>query len=143
MNREYIVHYEETGTSSPRPHEKRIAKTIANYFQSDVIFMRRASSKTPDLYILKTNIRWELKSPEGGGKHTVQNNLREASWQSENILLDLSRAKLSDEKGISRTKEFLKKERSKIRRLKIITKKLKIMDIKDWLCYNKTNEWTA
>ncbi len=131
MNREYIVHYEETGTSSPRPHEKRIAKTIANYFQSDVIFMRRASSKTPDLYILKTNIRWELKSPEGGGKHTVQNNLREASWQSENILLDLSRAKLSDEKGISRTKEFLKKERSKIRRLKIITKKLKIMDIKD------------
>lgn len=131
MNREYAVHYEETGTSSPRPHEKKIAKAIANYFQSDVIFMRRTLSKTPDLYILKTNIRWELKSPEGGGKRTIQNNLREASWQSENILLDLSRAKLTDEKGISRTKEFLKKERPKIKRLKIITKKLKIMDIKN------------
>lgn len=131
MPKEYKVHYEETGTSSPRPHEKKIAQFIADYFQSDIIFMRRASSKTPDLYILKTNIRWELKSPEGGGKHTIQNNLRSASQQSENILLDLNRTKLTDEKGISRTKEFLKKERSKIKRLKIITKKLKILDIKE------------
>ena len=130
MAKKFIVHYEETGISKPRPHESKIAELLTNYFKSDIIFLRKASSKTPDLYILKTNVRWELKSPEGGGKHTIQNNLRESYGQSENVILDLTRAKLSDEVGTSRTKEFLRKEHSRIKRLKIITKKLKIIDIK-------------
>lgn len=92
--------------------------------------MRRASSKTPDLYVLRTNVRWELKAPLGGSKHTIQNNLRDTDGQSENVILDLSRAKLTDAQGTSRAKEFLRTERSRIRRLKIITKGKKIVDIK-------------
>lgn len=127
----YKVHIEETGKSKPRPHEEPIAKFLAGYFKSDIVFMRRMSSKTPDLYILKTNIRWELKSPTGNSKHTIQNNLRVASAQSENILLDLSRSKMSASQAIARTKEFLKNERSRIKRLKIITKSHKVIDIKE------------
>lgn len=130
MNREYIVHYEETGTSSPRPHEKKIAKFLTEYFKSDIIFMRRGISKTPDLYILKTNVRWELKSPEGNSKHTIKHNLQAADKQSANVILDLTRTKMRDATGVSRAKEFLKTERSGIKRLKIITKKRTIIDIK-------------
>lgn len=126
----YLVHYEETGNSIPRPHEREIAELLANYFKSDIIFLRRYHSTTPDLYILKTNIRWELKSPQGGGKHTIQSNLRGVEKQSENVILDLTRSKFSDEQGISRTKEFLKKERSRIKRLKIIQKNGNVLDVK-------------
>ena len=118
----YIVHIEDDKNSEPRPHEKKTAGIIAELFQSDIILMRRFQSKTPDLYVLKTNIRWELKSPTGGSKHTIQNNLRDVNSQSENIILDLTRAKLTDKKGISRAKEFIKTERSRIRRLKVLTK---------------------
>ena len=92
--------------------------------------MRRSSSKTPDLYVLKTNIRWELKSPTGGGKHTIQNNLREASKQSENIILDLTRSKMTDAQGMSRVKEFISNERSRIKRLKVLKKDRTVIDIK-------------
>ena len=50
--------------------------------------MRRFQSKSPDLYVLKTNILWELKSPTGNEKHTIQNNLRETDGQSDNVILD-------------------------------------------------------
>ncbi len=130
MGNRYKVHFEESGKSEPRPHEKKIAQFVADHFKSDIIFLRRLSSKTPDLYVLKTNICWELKSPQGGGKHTIQNNLRATNGQSENVILDLTRAKIADEKGISRSKEFTKNERSNIKRLKVITKKKKIIDIK-------------
>lgn len=126
----YIIHIEDKKESEPREHEKRAARIVADYFKSDIIFLRRASSKTPDLYVLRTNVRWELKAPLGGSKHTIQNNLRDTDGQSENVILDLSRAKLTDTQGISRAKEFLRTERSRIRRLKIITKGKKIVDIK-------------
>lgn len=126
----YTIHIEDKKESEPREHEKRAARIVADYFKSDIIFLRRASSKTPDLYVLRTNVRWELKAPLGGSKHTIQNNLRDTDGQSENVILDLSRAKLTDTQGISRAKEFLRTERSRIRRLKIITKGKKIVDIK-------------
>ena len=95
-----------------------------------VILKTPWQSKTPDLYVIKTGVCWELKSPLGGGKHTIQNNLRYASVQSENIILDLSRAKLSDKQGISRAKEFLKKESARIKRLKVFTKTGEIIDLR-------------
>lgn len=130
MNKRYTVHFEESGKSQPRPHEKSIAYIIADYFESDIIFLRRYSSRTPDLYVLRTNLCWELKSPQGGGKHTIQNNLRSSDGQSENVILDLTSSKLSDEQGISRAKEFIKNERSRIKRLKVLTRKHGIVDIK-------------
>lgn len=130
MSCRYKVQFEESGKSEPRPHEKEISRFIADYFESDIVFLRRLSSKTPDLYVLKTNVCWELKSPQGGGKRTIQNNLRATRRQSENVILDLTRAKITNEKGISRAKEFVKNEHSGIKHLKIITKKLKVVDIK-------------
>ena len=126
----YEVYCEETGKAKPKAHERHTADILANHFKSDIIFLRRGTSKTPDLLIVKSGIRWELKSPEGGGKRTIQNNLRNIDRQSENVVLDLSRAKLTDEQGVSRTKEFLRMEHARIKRLKIILKTGKIIDIR-------------
>ncbi|MBQ3445646.1 hypothetical protein IJG29_02895 [Candidatus Saccharibacteria bacterium] len=129
MPNKYDVHIEDSCTSKPRPHEKCAASILANHFKSDVIFLKTRQSKNPDLYVIKTNIRWELKSPIGKGKRTIQNNLREANKQSENIIIDFSRIRLSEKQGISRTKEYLRTERHSIKRLKIITKSHQIIDI--------------
>jgi len=126
----YIVRVEDKKESAPRPHELKAAERIAEIFESDLVFLRRAASKTPDLYVSRTKRRWELKSPKGGSKHTVQNNLRDTDGQSENIILDLTRAKLTDRQGISRAKEFMRNERSRIKRLKVLTKSGKLIDIK-------------
>lgn len=129
MSKKFSIHIEENKESKPRPHEIMVAEIMAEYFKSDVVFLRRLSSKTPDLYILKTNIRWEIKSPTGAGKHTIQTNLRNASKQSENIILDLHRSDLTKEHAISRVKDFVQKEHSRIKRLKIITKRNQVIDI--------------
>ena len=123
------IHIEENGLSKPRPHEILVAKILADYFCSDVVFLRRSISKTPDLFILKTNVCWEIKSPNGASKHTIQTNLRNASRQSENIILDLHRTKLTKDQAVSRAKEFTNNEHSKIKRLKIITKTGQVIDI--------------
>lgn len=128
--KKYIVHIEDKKDSEPRPHERKTAEILARLFESDIIFMRRFQSKSPDLYVLKTNILWELKSPTGNGKHTIQNNLRETDGQSDNVILDLTRSKMADRQGISRVKEFIKNERSRIKRLKVLTKDNKLIDIK-------------
>lgn len=131
MPTNFTVYAEDNKSSGPRPHEKRAAEFLANYFQSDVVFLKAKQSKNPDIYVLKTNVRWELKSPTGGGKRTIQNNLREASGQSENIVLDFDRIKLTDAQGVSRVRNFIKTEHHSIRRLKILTKDGRVIDILD------------
>ena len=128
--KKFTVHIEDRTDSEPRPHEKKIAYLIAEIFKSDVVFLRRAQSKSPDLYIIRTGVRWEIKSPMGGSKHTIQNNLRAADSQSENVILDLTRSKLTDKQGVSRAKEFIKAERSRIKRIKVLTRGGQIIDIK-------------
>ncbi len=128
--KKYIIHIEDNKNSEPRPHEKKAACIVAELFESDIVFLRRYQSKTPDLFILKTNARWELKSPIGGSKHTIQNNLRNTDSQSENVILDLTRAKLTDRQGISRAQEFVKNEKTRIKHLKVLTKTKKLVDIK-------------
>ncbi|MBQ3263779.1 hypothetical protein IJH06_01570 [Candidatus Saccharibacteria bacterium] len=129
MTRKYIVHVEDDRNSKPRPHEYATAEFLAEYFQSDIVFLKRHQSKNPDIYVLKTNVRWELKAPTGSGKHTIQNNLRDAGRQSENIILDFYRIGLSEKQGISRVNEFIRTERHGIKRLKILTKHNGVIDV--------------
>ena len=55
--------------------------------------------------IMMDGTDWEMKAPIGDGKYTVQNTMQTAVQQSENIIIDLSRCKMSEEKAI---KEFLR-----------------------------------
>ena len=125
----YVVYFNNSD-QRPRQHEWRAAMFLADYFRSDIFFVRRTSSKTPDLLVKKTGTRWELKTPTGDGKRTMQNNLREASQEEPNIVIDLSECKLSDEKSIARIRYYMKTDRNIINHLLVITKKLRIIVIK-------------
>ena len=112
----------------PKPHEKRAARVIASYFKSDIKFIRRTINSSPDIEIIKTHERWEIKSPLGG----IDNNLRVASDQAKNVFLDLSRCKMGQSEAISRAKNFCLgkwRHRCHLKKLRVITKAGKIIDI--------------
>lgn len=111
----------------PKDHELSAALILAYHFKTDVVFFRPERKKTPDIDVNGT--KWEIKSPTGNGKKTIDNNLRAAHKQSRNIVLDLRRAKLHQSKAIARINYYLSAGSHKIKRLKIITKTQKIIDI--------------
>lgn len=84
----------ETGIiDRPQDHEMKAALIAANdYFNSDIIFLRQSTHSTPDIDV--NGKKWEIKSPLGNDKKTIENNLRAARKQSKNLIVDFSRMKL-------------------------------------------------
>ena len=73
-------------------HEKIAVDFLAAKLGYDVTFLvpdRRRSAKTPDIEM--NGLFWEIKSPTGRSSRTIENNLRLALRQSQNIVLDLRR----------------------------------------------------
>lgn len=57
--------------------------------------------RMPD--IIMNGISWEMKSPVGKGKYTIQNILQSAAGQSRNIIIDLRRCKMPSEEAINKS----------------------------------------
>jgi Contact-dependent growth inhibition CdiA C-terminal domain len=125
----YKVIIETDIINRPKDHEMKAALIVANeYFKFDVIFLRPEVYKTPDLKVKDT--KWELKSPLGNGKKTIENNMRAARKQSEHLVLDFSRMKLHQTKAISNINYYLKNSSSnQFKRVIVITKDRKILEI--------------
>ena len=121
----FKIIFEQGLQPKPEAHELKAAAIIAEYFCSDIIFLRRNINSTPDFKI--KNAIWELKSPKGNSKRTIANNLRDASKQSKNVILDLSRCKMNTNSATSRTRDYLKTD-TKIKKIIIITKTGNIID---------------
>ena len=127
MKRKYEVIVKTDPVDAPKEHEMSAAVILAYHFKTDIIFLRPETKKTPDIDVNGT--KWEIKSPKGSGKKTIDNNLRTARKQSRHIVLDLRRAKLHQSKAEARIRHYLIAGPHKIKRLKIITKNSKIIDI--------------
>ncbi|MBR0482674.1 hypothetical protein IJJ54_00995 [Candidatus Saccharibacteria bacterium] len=112
----------------PTQNEYSVAEILANYFHADVYFVPRNNYKTPDF---KINGRfWELKSPVGKGKYNLQHALRNASKQSENIILDARLSKIHMTRIINELKRQYKISRG-IKRLLVIDKHGSVIDISE------------
>lgn len=113
----------------PRPkiHEETAADILANHFKSDVYFIETASQGTPDVSI--QGIEWEIKSPIGASANNIQKNMREASAQSENIIIDLRRSKLHQTRAVGYINQFVERYK-KLKRVLAITKSKHVLTIK-------------
>ena len=114
-----------------RFHEVNAILLLLDYFNTDITCINSGAGKTPDLRM--NNIEWELKSPQGDGAKTIENILKKAAKQSKNIILDFSRIKMNGSHALSRTKYYLRSSKHGIKKLIIITKSHKIIDLKDEL----------
>lgn len=124
----YKVIIETNILNSPKDHEIKAALIIANsYFKSDVVFLRQEAYCTPDISV--NGKKWEIKSPIGNGKKTIENNLRNARKQSGYIILDFSRMKLHQTKALSNISFYLKNDPNHFKKVVVITKNENILEI--------------
>ena len=80
---------------------------------------------TPDIQI--DGVVWEIKSPTGDGKHTMKHTVSSAKRQSVNIIVDLRRCKMPDERAIKEISLHFNLSK-RLRRLRIIKKTEDILD---------------
>lgn len=126
---EYSVIIPTNISPIPNQSEQTIAKIVANYFQSNVRFVKPRVQRAPDLYITRTRQNWEIKNIQGDSKRTIANNLRSAKYQSQNIIISLLDTKMTPARATGKIKEYLKAGPSNIKHIIIITKSKNIIDI--------------
>ena len=112
----------------PSAVELSAATILADHFKMDVHFeARHGSLKTADFRIGGT--LWELKSPLGRGKRTIQNNLRKANQQCVNIVIDLRYCKINEKQAVQRVRYEVLRMTS-IKKVLVITKDIRVLAIK-------------
>ncbi len=111
----------------PKDHELSAALILANYyFKTDIVFLRPEANRTPDIAV--DDARWEIKSPMGNSKKTIENNLRMARKQSKYIVIDLRRIKMHKARALARINYFLSRQKQ-IKKVLVITKDQKVIEI--------------
>jgi len=114
---------------NPRPERFEIeaASIIAEYLRADAVFIARNAAKTPDVNI--DGVEWEIKSPLGSSKHTIETQLKRASKQAAYVVIDARRCKIHIAKIRSQLRHHgaIKKH---IKRILLITKAEMVEEIK-------------
>ena len=115
-----IIDVSRLGTP-PEKHEMETARVFAD-LGKNVTFIRPSSIPnvhSPD--ILMDGIEWEMKSPTGSSKRTIEICFRKAVKQSNNLIFDLRKIHLPEKQCISQLeKEF--NVRSCVRKMYVIKK---------------------
>lgn len=81
------------------------------------------NARTPDF--IMENLRWEMKSPKGKSRSTIEHAFQAAVKQSENIIFDLRRTDIPLNKALIALSKLMKTSK-KAKRLMVITKQQKL-----------------
>ena len=84
-------------------------------------------AKTPDF--MMDGKAWEMKSPQGKSRVTVEHAFKRAAKQSENIIIDLRRTKIPTDQTKTALEKLFGSSR-RVRNLKIITREQQLLDFK-------------
>ena len=118
----------------PLQHEVDTAMVLARHYNTVVEFLIPVDDykrKTAD--IAMHGVEWELKSPTGASKATIENQFRRASKQAKNIIIDTRRTKLEYE-SVEKSVLFALKNRpsmQKVNRIILIDKFENVIAIKE------------
>ena len=113
----------------PEPHEVDMAMILARHYRTTVEFIMPVDDfmrRSADIKML--DVEWEMKSPNGASKTTINTQFRRASTQAQNIVIDSRRTKLPYNK-IEKDVLLECKKRTNIRKVIIIDKKEKVVEI--------------
>ena len=106
----------------PEPHEVDAAMVLARHYQTTVEFLVPIDDyKRKSADILMFSMEWEVKSPTGKSKYTIQEQFRRASKQAKNIIIDTRRTKLKHD-FIEKSVYFELEKRPYIKKVILIDK---------------------
>lgn len=80
---------------------------------------------TPDFKMLGKE--WEMKAPKGQGKWLIKNTVQKALHQSVNVIIDLRRIKIPQEKCVVELERQFKYSK-RIKNMLVITKSRKLLE---------------
>ena len=110
----------------PWPHELRVADILA--MAGHVVeFIPESNAKTADIYL--DGMEFEIKSPKSANTNSLEHILKKALRQSCNIVIDTSRMHDSRDDNVRRFLVNQIRSRKQIKRLVLITKQGRIIDI--------------
>lgn len=110
----------------PWPHELRVAKILA-MAGHNIEFLPENHLRTADIKL--DDIDYEIKSPESFNPNTLEHKLKDATRQSENIIIDSSRIKKTRDDKIRRFLVNQFRKQPQIKKMLFITKRGGIIDI--------------
>jgi hypothetical protein len=113
----------------PEYHEVAIAWILARHYSCSVEFLIPVDDykrKTPDIVML--GLEWEIKSPTGKSKNTIERQLKRAAKQSGYMVFDGRRTPISDTDIKNGLLSELKK-RTSIKKLIFITKSSVVVEV--------------
>jgi hypothetical protein len=114
----------------PQPHEVTIAWILARHYDCTVEFLIPIDDykrKTPD--IVMQGLEWEIKSPTGKAKNTIERQLKRAAKQSGYLVFDGRRTPIGDS-DIEKSIRFEITKRTSIKKLILITKLRGVIEIR-------------
>ena len=80
--------------------------------------------RTPDF--IMNSLQWEMKSPKGKSRSTLEHAFQSAVKQSENIVFDLRRTDIPLDKSLMTLSKLMQTSK-KAKRLSVITKQQKLL----------------
>ena len=123
------VTFSVSSPNPPLPHEIDAAWVLAYHYRSTVEFITPVDDykrKSADIFML--GVEWEIKSPTGKSKYTIQEQFRRASKQAKHIIIDTRRTKLKYD-FVEKCVVFELSKRPSIKRVILIDKKKKVVEI--------------
>ena len=105
----------------PEKHELETARFFAERGY-DIVFI--SPSNVPEVHrpdILMAGVEWEIKSPIGKGRNTIIRNIKQATKQSQNIIIDLRRTAIPENTCIAQIEKRFR-ERTSIKRILVVKK---------------------
>ena len=116
--------------SPPEQHEIDAAYALARHFQTLVEFIVPVDDyKRKSGDVVMHGVVWVIKCPVGDSKSTISNQIRRASKQSMNIIIDTRRTKLRFNE-IEKRVQLGVSGKSSVKRLILINKVGKVLEIK-------------
>ena len=116
------------------PHELATITFLQSTLQQSIELI--PPSHTPGTRMadfLMYGIAWEAKSPQSKELRTVEHAFKNASKQSENIIIDLRRTKINTAKSVKLLETRFRLSR-RVKRMYIISKEQKLLDYRKKSC---------
>lgn len=112
-------------------HELKTAKALANTGYTVRFLANNGAryAKTPDVLI--NNEKWEIKSPKTDKLSAIERNLKRATKQSGNIIIDSHRMRKLHDTSIQKLLMSKLKQQKTIKRLLFVNRKRQVIDISE------------
>lgn len=110
-------------------HELRTAQVLARYGHNVCFVAKDKNRGVKSADILVDDVLYEMKSPKADKLSAIERNLKKASKQSENIVIDSRRMKKIHDTAIQKCLAGKLKQQKTIKKILFVNRKHELVDI--------------